>query len=67
MDADTRALLQEVSREIAAGVARLVPGDGPGVQVNQVGTVVLIRPESEAVATRRVGARGQQYEGFYAS
>lgn len=66
MDAETRELLQEVSRMIAEGLARLVPDAGPGLQVQRTGPVVMIRPETEDVAVRRVGAR-QQHEGFYAT
>lgn len=68
MDADTQALLQEVSRLIAEGVARLSPKQGAGLQVQQAGPVVMIRPATEDVATLRVGRRGGlPPEGFYAS
>lgn len=68
MDAETQDLLQEVSREIAAGLARLVPDEGPGLLVQRTGPVVMIRPATEEAAVRRVGRRsGQQPEGFYAT
>lgn len=66
MDADTLELLQDVSREVAAGLARLVPDTGPNLQVLQSGPVVLLVPVAQE--SSRPGRREYiEPKGFYAS
>ena len=59
-------LLQNVSRDVAAGLARLVPHTGPNLQTLQSGPVVLLVPVAQE--SSRPGQREYiEPKGFYAS